>query len=157
MIREIHFQSVTVNVIRIGKQQFLVEPSGRPICRCRSIQDICGPLAESAINHWRWRSATQRLLSRWSGDFKRHQQTPWERRCQSLVASFRFRQRSPESKPRTRQIFEKYSTANWPDAIKRLWQQGHNHFRRHCRDGWVRWSHTVSNNHNKRKGGRYGR
>ena len=51
--------------------------------------------------------------------------------------------------------FESYPTTSWDDAAKRMWHQGHNRYRRHSRSGWVRWAHTVANNHNKRKGGCY--
>ena len=115
------------------------------------------PIAELE-QQLRWQEATrkqaQRMASRNASTL-----TSWKARTKSLEVSFRLRRRSRDfdPKPRARQLFECYRTSNWDAAAKRMWHQAHNRFRRHASTGWARWSCTVANNHNKKKGGRYGK
>jgi len=152
---EINVQQVTVNAIGSGDVVILVDRHGRPLSCKKRLSDLEGVLDYRVLRAWEWRLAVQRMKSRLSGRSGRRRMTPWKRKTQSLAASLRLRRRFSPSKARGRQRFQCYSTRTWSDAKTRLWEQGNNRFRRHSRGGWVRWAHTVSNNHNKRKGGRY--
>ncbi len=151
----IQIRRVTVNAIVLGSKVVLVDRHGSQLCRQRQLADLVGRLPASVRRAWQWRVATTRMKSRLATRCGNRDLTPWERRLQSLAASFRLRGRFPLFATRGRKRFECYSTHTWDDASRRLWQQGHNRIRRHSRAGWVRWAHTVANNHNKRKGGRY--
>lgn len=153
----IQLRQVTVNAIDVGNGVILVDRHGEQICRRKRLVDLQGNVPAAVLKAWQWRFAAQGMKNRLSSRCSSRDLTPWERRTQSLAASFRLRRRFPLTKARSRQRFQRYSTHTWDDACSRLWQQGHNRFRRHARTGWERWAHTVSNNHNKRKGGRYAR
>lgn len=155
--QEIVVHRVTVNVVESGAEFFLVDSHGSKIQSVTNLASISNLLDESTIREWEWANSVQRMLRRWRARLRRHCHDPWQRRCESLAASFRLRQLSLNSVATGKRHFECYSTSNWSDATKRMWRQSNNRFRRHSRNGWTRWSHTVSNNHNKRKGGPYGR
>lgn len=155
MNSQIRIQPVPVHAIVLGDFVILVDRRGRPLSTRQRLSELEGALDPSVPATWAWRLAARRMKSQFLSRCGNRQKSPWETKVSTLVASFRLRGRFRPAKARTRQRFERYATHTWEAASKRLWEQGHNRFRRHARGGWVRWAHTVSNNHNKKKGGRY--
>lgn len=153
--KPLRVRTVSVNAIEHGNRIILVDRHGRSLGGRKYLADIEGALNSKSIQSWQWKIATQRMKGRLSSRCDNQDQTPWQRRTKSLATSWRLRRTFATPRARRRQRFQAYSTQSWEEALRRLWGQGHNRMRRHSRDGWVRWSHTVSNNHNKRKGGRY--
>ena len=154
MSDQISVRRLTVNAIVLRDSVVLVDPCGRPLSKRKRLTEIEGILDPSAVVDWEWRESVRRMkysLSTSNECLK----TPWQKKTESLAQSLRIRARLPRAKARSRRRFERYSTRTWSDACKRLWTQGNNRFRRHSRNGWARWTHTVSNNHNRKKGGRY--
>lgn len=151
----VQIQSITVPAIVVGNRAFLIDSKGRQICRSRLLTSFEGIADESVVVSWRWRLAVQRMKHRAQSHCGEQDRDPWAAKVKSLETSLRLRRTFATSRPRRRQRFEHYLTHEWPDAVHRMLEQGRNRSRRHSRDGWVRWAHTVSNNHNKRKGGRY--
>lgn len=151
----VSIRQVTLNAIDQGEFVTLLDRKGRQIGCRRRLTELEGLLDPSAIPLWQWRWAVQRMRLRLSRRNERRCRTPWEKRTDSLAKSIGLRRRDRPYQPQGRQRFQSYPTHSWPEACRRLWTQGNNRFRRHSRDGWTRWTHTVSNNHNKRKGGRY--
>lgn len=148
-------RTVTVHALDLGDRCVLLDRHGNRLSRPLRLSEIEGPPNPESLLAICWRSAVQRLKARLQKRCEVRQRDPWGKKTASLAASLRLRARFPAAKPVTRLRFECYSTKTWDDACPRLWEQANNRYRLHCRDGWVRWSHTVSNNHNKRKGGRY--
>lgn len=157
MSQRLHVHRVTVNLLQLDDEFILVDSRGSAIRRFKHVSEITVPLSQPAINRWRWQTAIVRLSWRLQGRARSRSLEPWGRRCASLSASFRLRRLSHNNKDPPKKQSKKYRTSTWEAAATRLREQGHNRFRRYNRSGWSRWSHTVSNNQNKRKGGPYGR
>lgn len=155
MTHQFRIRQLSVYAVLHGDVVILIDHLGRPISRRRRRSDFERDLAPSVPEVWAWRFAVRRMKSQFTVRCTRRQKPPWQAKADSLAVAFRIRARSRPIKARSRQRFERYATSTWKAASKRLWEQGHNCFRRHSRSGWVRWAHTVSNNHNKRQGGRY--
>lgn len=111
---------------------------------------------------WQWRDCSIRLAAR----LKTTAATgallltdPWERKLDTLRVSLnkRMMDLARYRDQTVRRQHEPYPTADWAEAIERLWHQANNKFARHRRSGWWRWCQSVANNSNKRKGGPYGR
>ncbi len=156
MAKQLAIRTITVNAINRGNFFILIDRRGRRLSRAFRLSDVEGYVDPVVLDEWHWKSACSRIRFRLLSRSHSRKESPWKKRVSNLAASHRMRRRLPRTKPISRQRFERYSTKNWNDACRRLWQQGDNRARRHSRGGWVRWAHTVSNNHNKRKGGRYG-
>ncbi len=148
-------QTVPVNAVMRGGHVYLIDRNGRRISSSHLLSNIVGEVSESVITKLSWDYAVRRMLSRCAGRRTAAKMSDWDRKAETLSRSFLMRRRFGAFKAKGRQRFERYKTSDWETACKRVWQQGHNRYRRHSRSGWVRWAHTVSNNHNKRKGGRY--
>lgn len=156
MTQQFRIQRVSVNAICQGDFVILIDCHGQRLSSRKRRSDIECELGASIAGQWAWRLAVRRMKDRFTGRCTLRQKTPWQAKADNLASSFRIRARFFHSnKARSRQRFERYSTSTWEAASKRLWEQGHNRFRRHRRGGWVRWAHTVANNHNKKQGGRY--
>jgi hypothetical protein len=155
--RPIGVIQVSVNAVVQDESAILIDRHGRQLSSRKRLSDLEGVLDPSVITRWEWLLTSQRMKNCLSTRSSGRMKTPWEKRTHSLAKSFRLRVYFPPTETRRKQRFERYSTQTWRDACRRLWEQGHNRLRRHSRGGWVRWAHTVSNNHNKKKGGRYAR
>lgn len=151
--------TVKVNALLRGDQIRLINRRGDPISKWLSTDTTVGNLFRGVNEFLKWKTALTRVASNLNGRARARSQTPWQRKVDVLAKSFHLRGMSlpSDSKPTQRQLHEPYSTFCWKSAVKRLWTQANNRYRRHARSGWDRWSTTVANNHNKRKGGRYSR
>jgi len=147
---------IQVHVIVKGDRVRVMDRDGRVSGRWYVREQLEGSLASGVEVQLRWEEATQRLARRAASWVSSAAKSSWEAKSESLAKSFRLRALD-KTRPRGRCRFESYSTKTWEEATLRLWHQANNRARRHDRNGWVLWSHTVSNNHNKRKGGRYAR
>lgn len=148
-------QVIPVHAVVADGQATVIDCHGRPLCRKWPLADLLGPLPLHIANQWRWCEAVRRMKARLDQRYQAASRTPWMTKAKSLAQAFKVRTRFRLPKPKGRQRFERYATTSWHSACERLAEQGYNRVRRHSRDGWIRWAHTVSNNHNKRKGGRY--
>lgn len=154
--RSLHLtlQSLNLKVLVRGNRFLLIDARGNRLSKWLRFEEIATEPDDGVLLQWRWKFAIYRLQHQINGKRTRASQDPWQTKIATLKASFRFRSFDLH-RPRTRGTFDRYPTSTWEAAIHRLWQQGHNHHRYHSRSGWTRWSSTVANNHNKRKGGRY--
>lgn len=134
----------------------LLDRQGRAIGPTIKRPRLEGPIDWRCAQHCLWRVAAQRMAATISRHIASRRAVPWLRRADSLAKSFKLRGQD-RCRPRARQKFERFPTTEWQSASKRMWQQGHSAQRYHGRSGWIRWASTVSNNHNKRKGGKYAR
>ena len=146
---------LTVPAMIRGNLAILLDNKGNVIRHGVSLSRLTGPLAPAVEDRWRWEFAANRMAGKcfWQMQSKKDSD-PWVQKAGSLAKSFHLRSFdcvNPTGKCR----FEKYATCTWEEAATRLWHQANNRARRHSRSGWIRWAHTVSSNHNKRKGGRY--
>lgn len=148
-------KQITVHAIEIGGMLVLVDRHGERISRAIEWKEIIGGRSEKILAKWQWNAVAKRMAASSQRHHQSHTNCPWARKADSLASSFRIRRRFRSPPVRRRQRFESYTTSSWSDACKRLSMQGTNRSRRHRWNGWVRWSHTVANNHNKKKGGRY--
>ncbi|KAA5541497.1 hypothetical protein FYK55_18235 [Roseiconus nitratireducens] len=153
--RSPNFQTVCVQAVEVNGSLMLLDRSGKRLCGAVRQSDLGESRNLFVLNAWRWSFAIDRMKVRIKRQIDNQTVDPWTRRAGSLAQSLRIRKRFARPVPSSRRRFEAYTTATWPEAAKRLWQQGNNRRRRHERTGWVRWAHTVANNHNKRKGGCY--
>ncbi len=148
---------LTIPALIRGDIAILLDNKGNAIRHGVSLSRITGSLDPAVEDRWRWKVAASRLGGKcFRQMLSKRESDPWVRKADSLEKSFYLRsfdQVNPTGKCR----FEKYRTHTWEEAATRLWHQGNNRARRHSRSGWIRWAHTVSSNHNKRKGGRYGK
>ncbi len=156
MTFQIKTRQVIVNAIDLGNAIVLVDRHGRRLSSEKPLSEIEGTLSSASLQQWKWRMAVQRMMSRILARTGKREQSAWEKRTSSLAASLRLRRRFKPTKANKRQRFERFKTRTWRDACIRLWQQGDSRARRYSRNGWTKWAHTVSNNHNRRKGGKYG-
>jgi hypothetical protein len=155
MVKEMRLRTLTVNAIECAGQVFLIDRLGRKISRSLDPAQIEGQLQRDTLVRLQWAASVRRMQAKLKTRLSRRQLDVWMQKASSLAASFRLRRRFCRPKPVSRQRFERYLTDTWSDACTRLVMQGINRNRRHSRSGWVRWSHTVANNHNKKRGGRY--
>ena len=151
-------RDITVTAIIHGQFATLIDRHGRPLRRNIDVSRL-GRLVDDAPlrERWAWRHAIARMKACVAGRAAASIsgcRNPWQRKADNLAKSFYLRS-VDHARPRGRCRFEKYSTTTWDAAVKRLVQQGYNRFRYLNRSGWHRWSCTVSNNHNKKMGGRY--
>jgi hypothetical protein len=151
--RDVKLVELRVVAISIGTSLTVLDRRGRRICNLKRDR-LCRRADTRILHEWRWRSAAKTQISRLLSRCKSRACDPWTVKAQNLAASVRLRSFDLR-RPRTRQRFEAYQTEDWDRAARRLWQQANNRRRVRERSGWARWSHTVSNNFNKRKGGRY--
>lgn len=148
-------KQITVYAIEIGGLLVLVDRNGERISRAIQRNEIIGGRSEEILAKWQWAAVVKTMAASSQRCHQSHTNCPWARKADSLASSCRNRRRFRSPPLRGRQRFESYSTSTWRDACKRLSMQGANRVRRHRWNGWVRWSHTVANNHNKKRGGRY--
>jgi hypothetical protein len=137
-----------------GQRVTLLDRTGKPVGGSLPVTRLEGPIDSATAECHLWRLAAARMAATCKRQMSLRRSDAWMRRADSLAHSFRIRGRD-HRRPRTRQRFELYPTTTWPDAVHRMWQQGVSAARYHRLSGWRRWAYTVSNNHNKRKGGRY--
>lgn len=149
-----HATLITVLGVNDGKKVTLLDRRGRALCRDVSVTKLEGPIDYRLAQKRIWERVANWMRVNLYQRTKQRPENPWQARANNLATSFTLRSYDL-SRPGARRHFETYPTTTWKAASKRMWEQGHNRYRRHTRSGWARWSSTVSNNHNKRKGGRY--
>lgn len=153
----ITIQHVLVTAVVHNKRATLVDAQGRVICRNVELARLGKAADEASLQErWEWRHAAARMKACVTGRITRRTAhgNPWQRKADCLAKSFQ-RRSTDHVRPRGRCRFEQYNTTTWDEAAKRMLQQGYNRFRYLSRSGWHRWAYTVSNNHNKKMGGRY--
>jgi hypothetical protein len=148
------FRTLSIQAAIHNNKATLLDRNGIPLLYGVPISRVDGPIHSSVATKWLWKLAIGHMLLKISGDRVRATQDCWKNKADSLAHSFRLRGLD-RAHCHEHCRFERYPTVTWQEAAKRMQTQGHNHFRRHARNGWNRWAHTVSNNHNKRKEGRY--
>jgi hypothetical protein len=150
------FQMLSIPaVVRNGKA-VLLDRQGNALAKGVPLHCVTGEFDKQLAERWMWFLAAQRLSWRYFAGHRGKVRNPWVKKANNLAASFRLRSYDL-TRPRGRCRFEQYPTHTWKDAAKRMWHQGNNHYRLYTRSCWARWAHTVSSNHNKRVGGRYGK
>lgn len=151
------FTSLTITAIQRGSEVRLVDSCGTFITQWLPPGHLTAIWSSKALDHQRWLHCVQRILEQTERHERRCAMSPWQLRTASMSASFRLRGQFPNRRKQrvARGWLEPFSTTTWEAAIPRLYEQMHNSRRKHLRSSWERWFITVSNNHNKRKGGRY--
>lgn len=147
---------VTLLAVATDRGMTLLDRQGRAIGCTIKQSRLEGPINRRSAEPCLWRSAAQRMVGTALRRVESQQSCPWFKRANSLAKSFKLRGLE-HCRPRSRQRFESFPTTTWTNAANRMWQQGNSAQRYHGRSGWTRWASTVSNNHNKRKGGKYAR
>jgi hypothetical protein len=154
---EVTVRVFAVSVVVCDDRGTIVDRDGRVLAR-DIVLDRLRPLENERklLDAMQWITAARRMQQSLARRTNRRlaEKDPWKRKAENLAASFR-RRSLDNVRPKDRGRFEQYRTTTWDEAVRRLWQQGHNRFRYFNRSGWNRWSYTVSNNHNKKSGGRY--
>jgi hypothetical protein len=159
MKSKIEITQVQVHARINGNRLRFIDLNGKAISRWLNKSDVSGVLNETVEESPNWEQSVKRMVWRFESRTALRKGSPWQAKASTLAASFRIRGQMLDwrREPTGRRHFEQYGTKTWEAATKRLWTQGHNRFRRYARTGWARWAATVSNNHNKKKGGKYAR
>ena len=125
----------------------LFDRDGRSLCSVRV--DRIGLPPKRVVRRIIWWNWATRMAQRARSFSQKRLADPWLRKAEVLAMSFRLRRRQQQYLGGRRRL-DRFNTTTWHDAALRMVLQAHNRFRRFARSGWVRWSHTVSNNQNKR-------
>jgi len=139
--------ALSITAIVIGGIATLLDRHGRRICGVRL--DRIGAPEPAAIESRIWNSWAKlaTTLGFWAS--QKDSRDPWCRKAENLAVSFRLRLRQKPHLGGMRRL-DNFSTPTWHEAASRMVAQAHNRLLRFDRSGWIRWSHTVSNNQNKR-------
>lgn len=141
-------QVAVVAVVMCRGGPALVDRDGRVLARGVCL-DRLGPMTAEAAVAWAWHDSVRRMADCLNARLARDSADPWLRRAEGLAKSFALRGRGLPCRG-GRRVFDRYATKTWPEAAKRLVEQGHNRLRVRSRSGWERWAYTVSNNEKKR-------
>ncbi len=148
-------QVVQVAVMVHGDTVQLLDLDGRTITKRIRSERIATELSEEFGIRLQWVSTAARIIGTMDARKHRKNSTPWQRKARSLCVSAVLRAKDI-TRVRSRSFFSgKYPTSTWEAAATRMAEQGLSAARYHSRTGWARWSQSVANNSNKRKGGRY--
>lgn len=148
------WKCISVPVVRCGKWLILVDKHGHKLRSVRADQLAYEPIA-GLVEKWSWELQAKRMAFALARQIHEARNlSSWQRKTDSLAKSFCLRSYDL-TRPTGWCHFESYPTHTWPDACHRMREQCFNRVRLNQRTGWQRWAATVSNNHNKRKGGRY--
>lgn len=139
--------ALSITAIVVGGKATLLDRHGRRLCGVKL--DRLGVPDPAVIRGRLWADWAKLAMVRAFGASQKSSRDPWRRKAENMAASFRLRRRQKPYLGGMRRL-DNFSSPTWHSAALRMVQQAHNRLRRFERSGWVRWSHTVSNNQNKR-------
>lgn len=148
---------ITIPVEVIGEYFVLLDKQGNQLVGKKIHRDCFLNSYADQIEQIIWGVAITKAMEK----INRHnrivpQQTPWQRKIDSLTRSFSHRARDLRL-PKTKKRFKKYPTLTWPKAVKRMIEQSRNCYVYNCETPWRRWATCVCKNNNRRSLTRYGK
>ena len=150
---------VRLTAVQMGRRRVvLLDARGSVLCRKYISLGRLRPAAPELLGEAMWQ-----LWAYWQRDkAKKHRdlavrlRDPWEAKAEGWECSLRLRKR-PTAMGGGHNRWERYSTATWNDALKRLWQQAKNQWKKGSMTRWERWSRTASRNLARRRDEHEGR